>query len=253
MSKARLFSLQLFKDFQDKERFFNNLTSDKELSRRIVSQYVLLVMFSAVYGVVMGSYNSFAQALSSGAKVPAFLTLTLLVCFPVFFIIQFVLGSKIGFLQMLNVILCGFLMVSLIMVAFAPIVIFFLITGDNYAFIKLLHVAIFAVSGFFGAKTMIEALRHCCEKSKVYPKVGVVVFRFWVVILAFVGMQLAWNLRPFIGSRNLKFELFRQREGNFYLAVARSLRNLVEGETDNGGDKNPEANDANNPDSVRSR
>jgi len=160
--------------------------------------------------------------------------LTLLVCFPVFFIIQFVLGSKLGFLHMLNVILCGFLMVSLIMVAFAPIVIFFLITGDNYAFIKLLHVAIFSVSGFFGMKTMVEALRFSCEKKKVYPKVGVVVFRFWLVILAFVGMQLAWNLRPFIGARGMKFQLFRQREGNFYLAVVQSVRDVVE-----GGDPGP--------------
>jgi len=234
MAKTGLVSLQLFRDYQDKERFFENLTSDKDVGGRILSQYLLLVAFSLVYGVVMGSYNGIQQAVSSGVKVPAFLSLTLLVCFPVFFIIQFVLGSKLGFLHMLNVILCGFLMVSLIMVAFAPIVIFFLITGDNYAFIKLLHVAIFSVSGFFGMKTMVEALRFSCEKKKVYPKVGVVVFRFWLVILAFVGMQLAWNLRPFIGARGMKFQLFRQREGNFYLAVVQSVRDVVE-----GGDPGP--------------
>ena len=230
MSKTRLFSFELFRDFQDKERFFENLTSDADIGRRIAGQYILLNVFSLIYGVVMGCYNGLEQAVSSGIKVPAFLTLTLLVCFPVFYIIQFVLGSKLGLLHMLNVILNGFLMVSLIMVAFAPIVIFFLITGDNYAFIKLLHVAIFSVSGFFGANTMVEALRYCCEKSKVYPKVGVVVFRFWVIILAFVGMQLAWNLRPFIGNRNMKFELFRRREGNFYLSVIHSVRDVVAGD-----------------------
>ncbi|MBN2139079.1 MAG: hypothetical protein JW720_14825 [Sedimentisphaerales bacterium] len=230
MAKTRLLSLQLFRDFQDKECFFEKLTNDENMTDRIIGQYVLLVIFSAVYGIVMGSYNGLQQAVASGVKVPAFLTLSLLVCFPVFFIIQFVLGSKLGLLGMLNIILNGFLMVSLIMVAFAPIVIFFLITGDNYAFIKLLHVAIFSISGFFGAKTMVEALRYCCEKSKVYPKVGVVVFRFWIVILAFVGMQLAWNLRPFIGSRGMEFELFRQREGNFYLSVIHSVRDVVVGE-----------------------
>lgn len=235
MSRAALLSLELFRDFQDKENFFGKLMRDEDMGRRIVGQYILLVVFSFFYGVVMGCYNGWEQAISSGIKVPMFLSLTLLVCFPVFFIIQFVLGSKLGLLHMLNVILNGFLMVSLIMVAFAPIVIFFLITGDNYAFIKLLHVGIFGISGFFGAKTMIEALHYCCEKSKVYPKVGVVVFRFWVVILAFVGMQLAWNLRPFIGNRGMKFELFREREGNFYLAVIHSVRDVVEGEkTDSG-------------------
>ncbi len=247
MGKTGLFSLELFRDFQDKERFFGKLTSDEDIGRRIVGQYVLLVVFSAGYGVVMGCYNGWEQALSSGVKVPTFLTLTLLVCFPVFYIIQFVLGSKLGLLHMLNVILNGFLMVSLIMVAFAPIVIFFLITGDNYAFIKLLHVTIFSISGFFGAKTMSEALQYCCEKSKVYPKVGVVVFRFWVVILAFVGMQLAWNLRPFIGNRGLKFELFREREGNFYLSVIHSVRDVAEGEKKDGaGELNDELGISNN-------
>lgn len=238
MSRTSLLSLELFRDFQDKERFFGKLTSDEDIGRRIVGQYILLIFFAFLYGVVMGCYNGWEQAISSGIKVPVFLTLTLLVCFPVFYIIQFVLGSKLGLLHMLNVILNGFLMVSLIMVAFAPIVIFFLITGDNYAFIKLLHVGIFSISGFFGAKTMLEALRYCCEKSKVYPKVGVVVFRFWVVILAFVGMQLAWNLRPFIGNRGMKFEVFREREGNFYLSVIHSVRDVVEGEKKDGDNEN---------------
>ncbi len=227
MSRTKLLSLQLFRDFQDKDQFFEKLTGDEDVHRKILGQYLLLNIFSCVYGLVMGSYNGFLQAISSGIKVPFFFSLTLLVCFPVFFIIQFVLGSKLGFWQMLNVILSGFVMITLVMVAFAPIVIFFLVTGDSYAFLKLLHVAIFAVSGFFGMKTMVDALRYSCEKRNVYPKVGVVVFRFWLVILAFVGMQLAWNLRPFIGSRGLPFEMFRQHEGNFYLAVAHAARDMV--------------------------
>lgn len=239
MNRTRFLSLQLFREFQEKDQFFEKLTSDEDVHRKIVGQYLLLNIFSCVYGLVMGSYNGFLQAIASGIKVPLFFSLTLLVCFPVFFIIQFVLGSKLGFWQMLNVILSGFVMITLVMVAFAPIVIFFLITGDNYAFMKLLHVAIFAVSGFFGMKTMVDALRYSCEKRKVYPKVGVVVFRFWLVILAFVGMQLAWNLRPFIGSRDLSFELFRQREGNFYLAVIHAVRDLIV--ADGQSEKKPDA------------
>jgi len=74
MAKTGLVSLQLFRDYQDKERFFENLTSDKDVGGRILSQYLLLVAFSLVYGVVMGSYNGIQQAVSSGVKVPAFLS-----------------------------------------------------------------------------------------------------------------------------------------------------------------------------------
>lgn len=227
MAKTKFLSMEFFRDFQDKDNFFEKLTSDEDTFNKIVSQYLLLNVCSFLYGIVMGSYNGFRQAISSGIKVPLLFSLALLVCFPAFFIIQHILGSRLGFWQMFKIILCGFVMVALVMVSFAPIVIFFLITGDNYSFLKLLHVAIFGLSGFFGVKTILDALRFSCEKKKVYPKIGVTVFRFWILILAFVGMQLAWNLRPFIGSRELPFELFRKREGNFYLAVIRAAGDLV--------------------------
>ena len=130
---------------------------------------------------------------------------------------------------MLSIMLAGFAMISLIMASFAPIVVFFLITGDNYGFLKLLHVGIFGLSSLFGMRMVIDALRYSCEEKKVYPKIGVQVFRFWIIILAFVGMQLGWNLRPFIGDRGLPFELFRAREGNFYTAIAGAAIDMVDG------------------------
>ncbi|MBN2129534.1 MAG: hypothetical protein JW741_08555 [Sedimentisphaerales bacterium] len=231
MGKTRLLSLAFLREFQNRDEFFEKLTDEQGMLGKIGNQAVLLVAFSGIYGVIMGSYNSVLQAVSSGVKVPLLFSLSLLVCFPAFFILQHVLGSKLGLWQMLTVILSGFVMISLIMAAFAPIVLFFLITGGNYAFLKLLHVAIFAVASLFGMKTILDGLKFCCEKQNVYPKIGVTVFRFWILILAFVGMQLAWNLRPFIGSRGLPFEVIRQREGNFYLAVVRTAANLVEAGT----------------------
>jgi hypothetical protein len=245
MAKPGLLSLGFLREFQDRDEFFETLTSEQDALGRIGSETVLMIVFSSIYGIVMGSYNGFLQAISSGVKVPLLFVLALLVCFPAFFILQHVLGSKLSLGQMLTVILSGFVMISLIVAAFAPIVLFFLITGDNYAFLKLLHVAIFAVASLFGMKTILDGLKFCCEKRNVYPKVGVVVFRFWIVILAFVGMQLAWNLRPFIGSRGLPFEIVRQREGNFYLAVINAAVDLVEAEALPKTVTDPNASDAN--------
>jgi len=84
-------------------------------------------------------------------------------------------------------------------------------------------------------KTIVDALKYSCEKKNVYPHVGVVVFRFWVVILAFIAIQLAWNLRPFLGDRGRPFELFRDYEGNFYTALIYSVRQIVTAK-----DKTPE-------------
>jgi hypothetical protein len=109
-----------------------------------------------------------------------------------------------------------------------------MITSDSYAFLKLLHVGIFTFSGVFTVKTIINGLKFSCEKKNIYPKFGMSIFKIWVVILAFVSSQLAWNLRPFVGNRDMPLELFRKHEGNFYIAVIQSAANLFKpaGNTD---------------------
>jgi hypothetical protein len=128
---------------------------------------------------------------------------------------------------MANVILSGFTVFATIALSFAPIVVFFMITSENYAFLKLLHVAIFLFAGIFAIKTIINGLTFSCEKKNIYPKLGLSVFKIWIIIFAFVSSQLAWNLRPFIGSQDLPFELFRHRESNFYVAVIHSVGDLL--------------------------
>jgi hypothetical protein len=89
-------------------------------------------------------------------------------------------------------------------------------------------VSIFIFSGIFAVKTIINGLTFSCEKKNIYPKLGMQIFKIWVIILAFVSSQLAWNLRPFVGNRDLPFELLRHRESNFYVAVIQSVANMFE-------------------------
>jgi hypothetical protein len=53
------------------------------------------------------------------------------------------------------------------------------------------------------------------------------VVRLWVLVYAFVGSQMAWTLRPFIGAPSMKFELFRQLGGNFYANVFASIGEIL--------------------------
>jgi hypothetical protein len=227
MKAKALFSFEFFPALQNTDSSFQKITRDEGVAVRVLNQYLLMLVFSFIYGVVMGSYHSLAQAVVSGLKVSVLFSLVIVICFPAFFIIQFILGSKLKLHQMISIILSGFVLTSAIMVSFAPIVVFFLLTGSNYYFLQLLHIAIFLLSGFFGMRTVIEALKFSCEKKSIYPQIGVAVFRFWVVIMAFVGIQLAWNLRPFLGDRGEPFQFFRTYEGNFYTAVIYSARQLL--------------------------
>ncbi|MEH0819181.1 MULTISPECIES: hypothetical protein [unclassified Micromonospora] len=48
----------------------------------------------------------------------------------------------------------------------------------------------------------------------------------WILLFGFVGTQLAWTLRPFVGSPGQDFALFRSIEGNFYAEILRTIGNL---------------------------
>jgi hypothetical protein len=218
--------MEVFKIFQNTESYFNERNKE-ESGRLIIYQILIICAFTFLYGIVMGSYHSFIQSIAAGLKVTFLFLSALIICFPSFFVIQQVLGSKMTLRQMLIIVLSGFVLASAIALSFAPIVILFQITGGNYHFLQLLHVAIFLFSGIFGMKLMIDALKFACEKKDIYPKIGVTVFRIWIVILAFVGIQLAWNLRPFLCNKTEEFKLFRKYEGNFYTAIVFSVQQLA--------------------------
>ncbi|MBN2350740.1 MAG: hypothetical protein JXJ22_18020 [Bacteroidales bacterium] len=217
---------EVFRIFQNTESYFserNTLQSNK----LIFNQLLIICSFTFIYGIVMGSYHSFMQSIAAGLKVIVLFLGTLLICFPSFFVIQQVLGSKMSLRQMIIIVLSGFVLTSAIALSFSPIIIFFQITGGNYHFLQLLHVIIFLFSGIFGMKLMIDALKIACEKKSIYPQIGVTVFRIWIIILAFVGIQLSWNLRPFLCNKNEDFKLFRKYEGNFYTAIVYSVDQIL--------------------------
>jgi len=217
---------QVFQIFQNKESFFSEINI-RQSNRLILNQILIISLFAFLYGVVMGSSHSVLQSVVAGVKIIVLFLSTLIICFPSFFIIQQVLGSKMSVRQMIIIVLSGLVLTSTIAISFAPIVVVFQITGGNYHFLQLLHVAIFVFAGIFGMRLMVDALKYACENKDIYPKVGVVVFRIWIIILAFVGIQLAWNLRPFLSEKHEEFKIFRKYEGNFYTAIVYSVEQLV--------------------------
>lgn len=228
MGLSNIFSNEYFPSLHNSETFFEKIFDGKSAGKKIINQLFLLCFLTFLYGLIMGGYHSVLQAAVTGLKVSILFVLVLMICFPAFFIVQYILGSMLKLHQIASIVLSGFILMGAIMLSFTPIVIIFLITGSNYYFLQLLHIGIFIFSGIFGMNTIIQALKYSCEKKNIYPHTGVVVFRFWVVILAFVGIQLAWNFRPFLGDRGQPFELFRNYEGNFYTAVIYSANKLLD-------------------------
>ena len=110
---------------QDREAFFENVSKQAYTTKIIGTQVLLIALLCFVYGLVMGSYNSLQQAMLTGVKIWLLMFLTMLICFPSFYIVQLILGSKMRIKQLLILLLSGLVVVTTVMVAFAPIVLFF--------------------------------------------------------------------------------------------------------------------------------
>ncbi|BDA69615.1 hypothetical protein CAL7716_037810 [Calothrix sp. PCC 7716] len=118
--------------------------------------------------------------------------------------------------------------ISVLLFSFAPVTLFFLITAPKaYQFFKLLNVAIFGITGFFGVKFLYEGMQLLSELDEVGKKTRTTILRSWLLLYGFIGMQLGWFLRPFFGSPDTKFEMFRAVQGNFYLDIVSAVSEIL--------------------------
>jgi len=214
----------------DRDRFFTEVAEGEGLRRKLVHALWTLLGLSALYGAAAGAYASPAQAVSAGLKLPLLFLGTLAICFPGFFVIQVLVGSRLRLSQVLALVLGSLSLSAILLAAVVPITVFFLFTGANYYFLTLLHVLIVLGAGLVGMIALHDGLAFVCEKRGVYPKKAMTIMKVWAVLFAFVGIQMAWNLQPFVGDRGQPFQLFRHNEGNFYTAVVYSLEKLGRGE-----------------------
>jgi len=213
----------------DRERFFSEVMEGDGLPAKLVYSLWTLLALCALYGAAAGAYAGPAQAISAAIKLPVLFLGTLAICFPGFFVIQVLLGSRLRLPQVLALVLGALSLSAIVLAAVVPITAFFLFTGANYYFLTLLHVLIVLGAGLVGMAVLHEGLAFACEKRGVYPRKAMTIMKVWAVLFAFVGIQMAWNLQPFVGDRGRPFQLFRHNEGNFYTAIIYSLQKLSHG------------------------
>lgn len=212
------------------------------------------LLLAAAYGACMGVFGLFGrpepevrQLVASVLKVPALFLLTLLVTFPSLYVFNTLLGSRLRLSELARLLAAAMAVLLAVLAAFGPIVAFFSVTTVSYPFILLLNVAVFAVAGAFGLgflfRTLDQLARAAAGRPTVVPtedeplpvarRAGALgpetnrVFYVWTVVFGLVGAQMAWVLRPFVGSPDAPFTWFRPRESSFVEAIVRSLRALA--------------------------
>ncbi|WP_413166328.1 actin-binding WH2 domain-containing protein [Capilliphycus salinus ALCB114379] len=213
---------------RERQQFLEDIRLGVKLKPKLVNLFISSSVFFGIYGLIIGSSSSFLQAVFSGIKLPALYLLTLIICFPTLYFFNVMFGSKQSFEQYLTLLLAAMAEISVLLLGFAPVTFFFMLSTQDYQFFKILNVGIFALTGFLGVKFFYDGMQFMCEKDEEGQKLRLSILRFWLILYAFVGSQLGWTLRPFFGAPGEPFQLFREQDSNFYLNVIESLNQLFQ-------------------------
>jgi len=212
---------------RNRYHFFIEIRDGVGLGAKMRAMLISSITFLALYGAVLGSTHSLWQALSSAVKMPILFLATLVICSPTLYFFNVLFGSNQSLTQNVALILTAITVTAVLLLSFTPIVLFFLLTTSGYQFFKLLNVGICAISGWMGVLFLSQGMSIVSAAGKEGASARRNVVRLWILLYGFVGSQMAWTLRPFIGAPSMKFELFRQLGGNFYANILASLGELL--------------------------
>jgi hypothetical protein len=225
--------LSVFLDLlKDRKTFLEDIYQKVQLKTKIAALLVCSFVCFSFYGAIIGAFSSPQQALASAIKLPALYLLTLVVCLPALYIFNVLFGSTKSLGQHFAYILSTAAVIALLLCGFAPVTLFFLITINplkDYSFFLLLNVAIFTLTGVFGVSFLYQAMRPDEVETDHNVKLRAKILRLWLILYGFVGSQLGWTLRPFFGSPDESFAIFRPREGNFLIGVWNAFVNIMMG------------------------
>jgi hypothetical protein len=212
---------------RNRRYFFCEIRDGAGLNKKIRAMLISSFIFFALHGAVMGSTHSLWQTLSSAVKLPLLFLSTLVVCSPTLYFFNLIFGSNQSLTQNFTLILTAITVTGVLLLSFTPIVLFFLLTTNSYQFFKLLNVGVFTVAGFVGVRFLSQGMNVVSAAGDEGAAARRNVVRLWIIVYAFVGSQMAWTLRPFIGAPSMDFELFRQLGGNFYANIMASIGEIL--------------------------
>jgi hypothetical protein len=189
-----------------------------------------VLLFGLAYGAVMGTFGGITgqrllQVLYSGIKVPLLLLVTFAISLPSFFVLNTLLGVRDDFGQAVRALMATQAGLTIILVSLAPFTLFWYASSDHYRAAILFNGFMFAVASF-GAQLLLR--RYYGPLIRRNPRHRWLV-RCWLIIYAFVGIQMGWILRPFIGDPALPTRFFREDAwgGNAYVVVMEMIWAII--------------------------
>lgn len=167
----------------------------------------LVLVAGLVYGSVMGALGGNGLgSLYTALKLPILLVFALGICLPNFYVMNAVLGLREDFRAAMRGILFAQSTLAVTLCAFAPLTAFLYVSGLAYPAALLWNGVVFSIAAASGQVTLARHYRVLIERNRRHRlSLGA-----WFVLYAFVGVKVAWVLRPFVGDPALATTFLRE-------------------------------------------
>lgn len=202
--------------------------------RNLFACCAAIVAGCGLFGASVGLWRAPLQGLFTGIKFPLLIFLTAGGNALLNGLLAQLLGSGLSFRQTSFAILFSFALAALFLAAMTPLTLFILFNTPPLASTKsvvghsvmlLTEVLLIAYAGVVANHRLLRLL----ERSSGSETTARRVLFSWLAGNLFLGSQLAWVLRPFIGSPQIAVQFLRDDplRGNFFEAVANAFRHLL--------------------------
>ncbi len=188
-----------------------------------------IVAFGMFYGAVMGAFGGFAgdrawQVLYSAVKVPLLLLVTFLISLPSFFVLNTLFGLRHDVGDAIRALVAAQAAVAIVLGSLAPFTALWYVSSDHYQAAILFNAVMFGIASL-AAQGLLRALyRPLIARSAKHR----LMLRAWMIVYAFVGIQMGWILRPFIGSPTAPVQFFREESwDNAYMVVVNLVWHVI--------------------------
>ena len=182
---------------------------------------LLIILAGAISGAVMGSFggigpSGWPQMLYSAIKVPLLLGVSFVLAVPSFFILNTLLGLRNDFRLALGAVATAQAGLAITLASLSPFVALWYASCADYPWAILFNGAMFAIATFSGQILLRRYYRGLIARHPRHRAM----LRSWTIVYAFIAIQMAWVLRPFVGGPGEATTFFRQGAwGNAYVVV----------------------------------
>lgn len=199
------------------------LRSPAALRSTWLRAFLIILAGSMCYGAAFGAWRSWLQASYAALKMPLFIFATVAASATINTMLAYRLGARLTFPQVLALMLIAFAIISALLGALAPIVLFFSLTVPDrtspeamavYRAVLIANTAAVGLCGIAGNLRLYSMMEELIGNRTVARRVLVA----WILISGLAGCEFSWLASPFLARPDIPVPLLNPNafKSNFF-------------------------------------